>query len=161
MTCTKCGKRVAPGVSACESCGAPVDFSAADRERMKVDINARVMWGDPVEDIRTDWLAKGAPPDAVRDELEAAYAARQLHFRKRGMQDLLMGVSALILGGAGVSWSYFGLRGSVRMTSGEFKLSILMICLLFVGGFLLIRGIHRILTGGAAEKSASDLSEID
>jgi hypothetical protein len=36
-----------------------------------------------------------------------------------------------------------------------------MICLLFVGGFLLIRGIHRILTGGAAEKSASDLSEID
>jgi ABC-type branched-subunit amino acid transport system permease subunit len=97
----------------------------------------------------------------VRDELEAAYAARQLHFRKRGMQDLLMSVSALILGGAGVSWSYFGLRGSVRMTSGEFKLSILMICLLFVGGFLLIRGIHRILTGGAAEKSASDLSEID
>src|SRR6266851_2732235 len=98
MTCTKCGKRVAPGSPACESCGAPVEFSAADHERMKVDINARVMWADPVEDIRTDWLAKGAPPEAVREELEAAYGERQRHFRKRGLQDLLMGVGALVLG---------------------------------------------------------------
>jgi hypothetical protein len=154
MTCAKCGKRVAPGVSACESCGAPVEFSPADRERMKVDINARVMWADPVEDIRTDWLAKGAPPDAVRTKLEAAYGERQRHFRKRGLQDLIMGVGALVLGGGGAVWSYSALRGSIRLTVG-------MIFLLFTGVFLSIRGIHRLLTGGAAEKSASDLSGMD
>jgi hypothetical protein len=121
---------------------------------MRIDINARVMWGDPMEDIRTDWLAKGAPPDTVLGELEAAYGERQRHFRKRGLQDLLMGAGALALGGTYLFWGYSGIRGSVRV-------SAVMVCLLCAGAFFSVRGIHRLLTGGAAEKSASDLSELD
>jgi len=161
MTCMKCGSRVFPGSSVCETCNAPVEFPAAEQDRMAVDIRARVLWGDQIEEIRADWLAKGAPPEAVRVALEASFEERQCHFRKRGLQDLLLGIGALAVGGAGAVWSTAGLSGRVHMTRGEFRLSLGMTLLLFLGLFLTIRGVHRLLTGGAAEKSASDLSELD
>jgi len=126
-----------------------------------VDIRARVLWGDLIEEIRTDWLAKGAPSEAVLEALDASFKERQRHFRKRGFQDLILGLGALVGGGVGAGWGSAGLSGRVRMTSGEFRLSVGMTLLLFLGLFLTIRGIHRLLTGGAAEKSASDLSELD
>lgn len=149
MICSKCRAPLPAGTRECPSCRAPGEFSDADRGRMRTDIHARIMWGDSVEDIRTDWLAKGAPVEAVREELEGAFAERQRHFRSRGLRDLVLGVVGML---AGVGYTLSGLPNRVRI-------SVYMVVLACGGVVLTIRGVHRLMTGGAAEKSASDLEE--
>lgn len=161
MQCSKCRAPLPPGAAECRPCHAPGEFSDAERGRMETDIRARVMWGDLVEDIRTDWLAKGAEPDAVRAALQESFDERQRHFRTRGLQDLAMGVGALVLGGGGIAMNYLDVARSLTLSRGQFKISLILIAIGCLGVFLTIRGVHRLLTGGAAEKSASDLSEID
>jgi len=126
---------------------------------MIVDIRARVMWGDLAEDIRNDWLAKGAEAEAVRAALQESFQERQRHFRTRGLQDLFMGMGAIAIGGGGAAWLWFA--RSAAVSRGSAKISGLAVLIGCFGVFLLVRGINRLLTGGAAEKSASDLSEFD
>jgi len=111
----KCGSRLFPGSSLCEFCNAPVEITAAQRERMAVDIRARDLWGDLIEEIRTDWLAKGAPPEAVREALEASFKERRRHFRKRGVQDLILGLGALV--GGAEAWAGARIASSAKARS--------------------------------------------
>src|SRR6185295_16574432 len=59
MTCTKCGQTVPDGKSWCDACHGPAQFSSRELGLMRVDIRARILWGDPIKEIREAWLAKG------------------------------------------------------------------------------------------------------
>ncbi|MBI3855287.1 MAG: hypothetical protein HY293_06315 [Planctomycetes bacterium] len=161
MTCSKCGREVPAGQSWCEACRAPSEFSTRDQERMKVDVRARVLWADPVEEIRADWLKKGAPAEAVREALRDAVRERHRHFRVRGLQDVLSGLGCLVLG-ALAGWIFYAAgHGQIHFHSRVMELVfVAMAALPCVGLFLVSRGVRRIASGGAHEKGASDLSEL-
>ena len=153
MTCTKCGRSVPPGEPWCDACRGPVEFSEKDVERMKVDVRSRILWADPVETIREEWLKKGAPAGLLASTLEAAVRERHRHFRVRGIQDVLIAVGAFVAA-AFVIWVYLdGYRSG--------RLFVLMAGLPCVGLIFGMRGLHRLSSGGKDEKQASDLSEFD
>jgi hypothetical protein len=151
MTCSKCGRAVPPGEPWCEVCKGPAVFSDAEVERMRVDVRARILWADPVETIRDDWLKKGAPAGVVNSTLEAAIRERHRHFRVRGIQDVLMALGSFAVGAAAIYLFLDGYRGAA--------LFIAMVGAPCVGLSLCFRGIGRIASGGKKENAASDLSE--
>src|SRR5438045_2432026 len=70
----------------------------------QVDIRARILWGEDREEIRDDWLRRGAPAADVDADLRVALQERQRHFRTRGRQDLLIALLlfALAAGAVGI-----------------------------------------------------------
>jgi hypothetical protein len=94
MTCSKCGRAVPPGEPWCEVCKGPAVFSGRRSRAHAVDVRARILWADPVETIRDDWLKKALLPDVVNSTLEAAIRERHRHFRVRGIQDVLMAIGS-------------------------------------------------------------------
>ncbi len=162
MTCSKCAREVPPGEPWCPDCKAPTEFSEREFKRMGVDVRARILWGDPVETIREDWLKKGAPPTLVDLALRQAIQERNRHFRIRGLQDIGMAVVCFVVG-AGAYWLEQGAaHGEVRITGrGMALVMIASVVGPLAGLWLGFRGIRRIATGGASEKAASDLSEFE
>lgn len=157
MTCSKCGRDVPVGESWC-ACGGPSEFSARDRERMRVDVRARVLWADSVEAIREEWLKKGATGEEVRVALHDAIQERHRHFRTRGLVDLLSGTGCIF----GVAILYFFAHHhdpeSGKLFMGGRTL-ILAAALLAAGLWFAWRGVSRLATGGTREKGASDVED--
>jgi hypothetical protein len=129
---------------------------------MKVDIRARVLWGDPLEEIRAEWLKKGAPAQDVGDEIRVAVQERLSHFRKKGSQDLLIGIACFLLAALS-GWLHQAVyQGGIHIHHKAMALVLIALFVLPVSGlFFTIRGIRRIATGGSSEGAASDLSEFD
>jgi hypothetical protein len=120
---------------------------------MKVDVRARVLWGDPIEAIRDSWLAKGAPSPLLNSALEDSTLERRWHFHKRGLQDIGVAILCFCLGAFAVWCHNAVVRGAA--------IWIAMIGLPLAGLHFAFRGVRRLTTGGSAEESASDLSEFD
>jgi hypothetical protein len=131
---------------------------------MRVDVRARVLWGDPIETIREAWLVKGAPSPLLNSALEDAVLEREKHFRKRGLQDLGIGVACFCLGALAALFHYALFHGQIEttVTSKEMALVwIAMVALPLAGLHFSFRGVRRLATGGSSEGAASDLSEFD
>jgi hypothetical protein len=162
VTCTTCAREIPDGEVWRLHCKTPAEFSAKEFERMKVDVRARVLWADPVESIREDWLKKGAPPTAVDIALRESIHERHRHFRLRGFQDLGMGILCLLLGGAAYLLQLASVHGEIRLGGrGTACMMIASVVAPLAGLLLTLRGIRRIATGGREEKQASDLSEFE
>jgi hypothetical protein len=119
-------------------------------ERWRVDLRARVTWGEPLEDIRGEFMRQGINEHDLEDALKEAYRERQSHFRKCGLRDLGLGI--LSSGGAGLLWLYLQTGGSGKG----------LVLLWFLGGaglWLSYRGLARLLGGGRSEGAASNLAD--
>ena len=129
---------------------------------MEVDVRARVLWADPVEEIRVAWLKKGAPAEEVRRALETAIRERHRHFRIRGIQDLLI-AGGCFLGGGLAYWLQHALHEGEIALPGRAAAYVMIasVVLPLIGLAVGFRGTRRVLSGGAAEKAASDLSEFE
>jgi len=162
MTCSKCGRAVAPGEPWCEVCRGPAEFSSRDRERMELDVRAHVLWGDPVEEIRVAWLKKGAPAEQVRKALEDSVRERHRHFRMRGFQDLLIAAGCFLGSGLAYWMQHAVQEGQIALPRKlTAYIMIASIVLPLAGLWFGFRGVRRVMSGGAAEKAASDLSEFE
>ncbi len=139
-----------------------MEFSRTENDRMKVDVRARILWGEDVGDIRKDWTARGAPDAALRGALDAAGRERDAHFRGRGWRDLFASVLFLVAGGVAAHWYWDAIRNHIRVDT-KFMSGVLACAVLApgVGAILLTRGIRRIRTGGAHELGATDVGSSD
>lgn len=129
---------------------------------MGVDINARVTWGDPVDEIRDDWLKKGAPAEEVQKALDVAAHERRDHFRRRGRGDLLMALGLFAAGAFayGVVWTVD--QGKMRVPARGYAIALIAaIASLLAGLFLAGRGLRRLFVGGEADEAASDIDHSD
>ena len=162
VTCSKCAREVPPGQAWCEVCKAPTEFSVRERHQLNVDVRARVLWAEPIEVIRDDWLKKGAPAGNVEAAIEDALRARHRHFRFRGLVDLGLGILAFLLGG-GACWIQYLIHHGQLVVHGDTDAILLIaaVALPCAGLGLSFRGIRRLMTGGASEGAASDLSEFE
>src|SRR5690349_12620875 len=129
---------------------------------MKVDVRARILWGDDVEDIRKDWTGRGAPDAALGEALDCAGRERDAHFRARGRRDVFAGVLFLVAGGGAAFYYWYAIQTHIRVQT-KFMSGVLACAALapVVGTILLARGIRRIRTGGAHELGATDVEPPD
>ena len=116
---------------------------------MAVDIRARILWGDNLDDIRSDWQKKGASDVQITAALKAAEDERQRHFRSRGILDLALAAGAWIAT-ALLWWLWFDGSRSGR-------LMVLMAVGPMVAFWFSSRGVVRLFRGGDAGETASDL----
>lgn len=157
MTCSKCGRDVPVGAAWC-GCGGPAEFSSRDRERMRLDVRARVLWADPVETIREEWLKKGAPGQEIRAAIDDSLRERRSHFRARGFRDLLTGVACFAGGAAAAAVTRTTTSGDAPVSAKGFALILVATAALpAIGLWFTWRGVRRLATGGAEEKGASDV----
>jgi len=123
---------------------------------MKRDVRARVLWADPVETIREEWLKKGAPGEEIRTAIDDAFRERRRHFRTRGFLDLVSGIGSFL--GAAILFYLFHRHdpetGKAFMGG---RALVLAAVLLAVGLWFTWRGVGRLATGGSHEKEASDV----
>ena len=154
MTCRACGREIPAGSARCNPC--------ADRDRQRVDIRARILWGEDPEEIRDDCLRKGALTAELNADLRAALQERRTHFRGRGVQDLLIALLLIVLG-AGAFWIHWAERHHQILLRPKTSALVLcgMIALPTCGVLLAMRGIRRVLIGGERCEAASDLSELE
>ena len=154
MTCSACGREIPVGFARCGPC--------ADRDRQGVDIRARILWGEDPEEVRDDWIRKGAPRAEVHADLRAALQERRTHFRVRGVQDLLIALLLIALG-AGALWIHWAERHHQILLRPKTSALVLcgMVALPTCGVLLAMRGIRRVLIGGELSEAASDLSELE
>ena len=162
MQCIACDEAIPRGLTACPACRTPVEFSTEDRRHMDVDIRARVLWGDDPEEIRRDWIRKGAPEVDIQNALDLSHRERRTHFKIRGLQDLGLAL-VLFLATAASVWTVqehdHGVpRFRGRTRNGAFVTGIL--CPV-AGVVLTIRGIRRIRVGGESAEAASDVTGFD
>src|SRR6185295_19064468 len=155
---------VPDGKSWCDACHGPAQFSSRELGLMRGDIRARILWGDPIKEIREAWLAKGAPGAALKSALEDALRERRRHFRMRGALDLLVALLCFVIGAASAWFQYAFFHGQIEFavpTKGMGILMVTSLALPMAGLHFSFRGVRRLTSGGSDEKSASDLSEFD
>jgi hypothetical protein len=159
MVCSKCGLAIPSGLTACRT---PVEFSSRDQERMGVDIRARVLWGEPLEEIQADWRKKGAPEAEIRAALNLAIQERRSHFRMRGTQDLAVGIALFLFAAISYGFHWAANHGGLVLPRKTIAgIAVTAILLPLAGLFLSIRGIRRMAVGGEVKEAASDLNELE
>jgi len=136
---------------------APVDLNI---QKMRVDVGARIMWGEERQAIRKDLVAQGYPERSVDMALDDAAKERQVHFRKAGVSDIGTAI------GCGVGFIvclvlFIIVSKRVRHLPTLALLCTLMGVLPFAGLWFCVRGIRRIAGGGKGERDATDLDEDD
>ena len=120
-----------------------------DPAKMAVDIRARILWGDKLDAIRSDWQKKGASDVQITSALKAAEDERQQHFRSRGILDLTLAAGAWIAT-AFLWWLWLdGWRSG--------RLMVLMAVAPMVAFWFSSRGVVRVFRGGDADEAASDI----
>ena len=127
-----------------------------------MDITARVTWGDPIDEIRSEWLRKGAPAEGVEEALAEAMLERRRHFRQCGFRDLLIAVGLFIAGGIAFWITRQVDRGEIRL---EAKSRAIVTVAVFgaptVGILLALRGVRRVFKGGESGEAATNLDYTD
>jgi hypothetical protein len=119
-------------------------------EDWRVDLRARVTWGESPEEIRRELVGRGINESEVDDALKEAHRERQAHFRKCGLRDL--GLGGLSAAGAVLTFLHLRTGGSGRTVVAAW----------FLGGaalWLLYRGVARLLTGGKSEGAATNVED--
>ena len=98
------------------------------------------MWGDPADQVRAAMLEAGVESEFAEEVIRAAMKERGLEVRAQGIKDLVIGAvifvaglaplvlmllaafpSMVLMGGAGLGLAYGGfrvIRGLVRLVSG-------------------------------------------
>lgn len=131
---------------------------------MRIDVRARVLWGEPIERIREAWLAKGAPATLLNAALDHAGLERRIHFRKRGLEDIGIGIACLGVGGLAAWFHYALFHGQIEIRVTAKMRSLIwaaMFGLPLIGLIFALRGVRRIISGGFDEEAASDLNEFE
>lgn len=142
----------------------PKKPAAPDPARLRIDIRARVLWGEDRRVLRADLLNQGFAPREIDAAVADAYKERDEHFRRLGRRDLLIGAGCCV-GFLLALGAFLLLRQSGRVglksarTLGFVYLS--MVGLPAAAVFFFIRGARRIAKGGQGEGGATDVEEGD
>lgn len=124
-----------------------------------MDVRARVLWGDSLQEIRDAWLKKGAPAEALDEALSGAARERRAHFRRLGLRDLLIALGLFVAGGIAYWLTNNGRfelqgRGAVYVSMAVFAAPL-------AGFFLGWRGLRRTTAGGGDGEGASNIDHSD
>jgi len=134
--------------------------AALNMQKMRVDVGARVMWGEDRQAIKKDMVAQGYPERSVDMALDDAEKDRRVHFRKAGVSDIGTAIACGV--GFVVCLVLFILVSKrVRHLPTLALLCTLMGVLPFAGLWFCVRGLGRIASGGRGEGDATDLDEDD
>ncbi len=134
-----------------------------DPVKVRNEVRASILWGEPAASVRDEHLKKGVPAHVVEAALREALKERDSHFKKSGLMDLLY--AALCAAGAAVAIMTFlaikKSQGQVSRYRGLAGLMLAVVGLPVASAFFLLRGIVRLCRGGAGEGAASDVKKGD
>lgn len=135
-------------------------MSSKQIDRLAVEAQARVAWGDSVEAIR-DWLTSERVASwQIDDILREALEDRAASMRRRGIRGVLIGVLVLAIAVAVVFLPQELEKHGVPAMGRE--LGLFFAAALLVGMYgvkQLVDGAERIFRGAAAEGADSDVSD--
>jgi hypothetical protein len=165
-TCGKCGSIVRLDHPACPACGevrsgtavrAAATVSAAApvaprREDVETEVGARLMWGDPPEVIRADFVRKGVRPGEIDVIVRKAVEARKAAYRMAGIKDVLIGAGLLALGLFLLLFSGSFLRGETEERKLPIWVLIVGITAPISGILMMVKGGRRIARPGVGER---------
>jgi hypothetical protein len=162
-TCSGCGRAWTPSAVQCLYCGAAPGETTQrremDAERVRTEVRARVLWGDRPDEIRRDISRQGGNPAVVETAIREATAERHRHFRGQGLRDLLYG--GLCAAGFVLCLLLLAMADGVRRVNVK-GVGMLFLVTILAGVsalFFSVRGVHRLLRGGADEGAATDIDE--
>lgn len=174
VSCPRCRRSFAASAGTCAYCGtslaapqAPESRTARPEpptpplppDRLRAEAKSRILWGDPPAAVRADLLKQGGRAPDVDAAIREATAERKTHFRRLGFRDLLIG--GLSAAGGAVAFLLGRLFDSVQRARydvrGRGMIYLAAVALPVVAVFFIIRGVRRLLRGGAGEREASDL----
>ena len=182
ISCAACGHTITAGLSKCPYCNASTEQAApatavavappdpvaalqplkpidlTDMHKFRVEVAARVMWGEERQAIRADLLKSGVPARVADLALTQAFKDREAHFRKAGARDIGTAI-ACCAGLVVVVLLFVLMRKGVRSIHIMGTLFLLMGALPIGAIFYFTRGSRRIATGGKDEREASDVDE--
>jgi len=179
ISCPKCRQTVPMELPLCLSCGAEllaarpksVDLRPAanlsqkppagsDPDALRIDVRARVMWGEERQAIRADLLKQGVPAAAADRLIGTAIRERQDQFRKLGFSNVLTAVGFAV--GFLLTMVLFLFTGG-RLPAFQVTAVLwgLMGIFLFGALFYFFRGIRRMLRAGEGERGATDVEDED
>lgn len=107
--------------------------SPPDLPQLTQEARSRVLWGEPVEEIRAWLLSQGMPDKDVDEVMAAALRERAKEFRKRGMSEMLVAVPFCLLPAGIILGIYLSGWIAVKLFS--------------VLGVVILYGIYRFLRG--------------
>ena len=114
-------------------------MSQAELERLAIQARARITWGESQASVR-DWLINEGITQPWTDKiLNLAMAERSRSMRRKGVWDLLIGMTAIILG--------IGLVYGLVVLFGAASLSRVFVVVFVAGFFAALYGLYRILGG--------------
>ncbi len=163
----------------CLSCGAELTFvrpnavdlrpapppspkapGRSDPDALRIDVRARVMWGEERQAIRTDLLKQGVPAATADRLLDAAIRERREQFRKLGFSNVMTAIGCTV--GCLVTLVLLLFAGkrfpAIQLTA---VLCGFMGIFLFGALFYFVRGIRRMLNAGEGERGATDVEDED
>jgi hypothetical protein len=134
--------------------------AALNMQKMRVDVGARIMWGEDRQAIRNDLVAQGYPERSLDMALDDAAKERQVHFRKAGVSDIGTAI------GCGVGFVVCLVLFIIVSKRARHLPTLALLCTLmgvlpFAGLWFCIRGLRRIASGGKGEHGATDVDEDD
>jgi hypothetical protein len=128
------------------------------------EARANLTWGMLAADVEVSLLVAGVDEPTARAILEICLRERANSLRRKGARDTLVGVVLLalaLLGILGVIWleGFIGRQG--LMIPSKLLGLLLTGCILpgLYGGYLLVRGLDRVVFGARADGADSDVDE--
>jgi hypothetical protein len=128
-------------------------------EKLEIEARARITWGDSPADVR-EWLLNQGVNNLQTDEILREFLAeRGASMRKRGLQNVIVGVGAIALA--------VGIGFAPRLLGEVFDLAFRRRGWFMAGGGLLgiygakqlADGIERLLMGARASGADSDVED--
>ena len=171
VTCPQCRRELPASVSRCGYCGASAGAEAAvakpalDPVALRLEVRARIFWGDDPQKVRAEFLKQGVSMRDLDRSIQEAVQERREHFKQKGRLDVLKGggFGLLFLMALGV-WYLISHPETGPTASSPQNTGMIFVGLLAFPGaafFFIHRGLRRIKTGGIGERDVSDLEEED
>ena len=129
-------------------------------ERLLSEASAKVIWGDPVDEVR-EWLEdRGVPSQRIDEVVAESLRERDIEFRKKGITELVIGAIVVVppLVVLGVV-SLIGLLGGADLIAVVFLPVALLWCVFFCAGCTAVQGAPGGCCGGPRAKVLWPTSE--
>lgn len=127
---------------------------APDLGKLRVEARARVMWGEPREDVVRFLVDAGVADVAAQAIVGEMLSERGSAFRRQGLIEMIMGLPLVFFGAMAV----LGVEASPLHASRDIKAVALAALIAGVGGLLTTHGLVRIFSGGRGGGAASNLN---
>jgi len=128
-------------------------------EKLLVDARARLVWGEPPDDVRNMLLDNGLDTQFVDNVMHSIQTSRGRSMRKKGFRDTAIGAAVVV---GTTIWAVtfvaigFNMGRYYRPFFGVAGISSFVFC---YGWYLIFRGAERLIFGAHAEGADSDLED--